>query len=86
MSRLSRTQLADILQGIPLNGYQNRIKVAVTIAKRPVYEVAAKAGLNYSRFSQIAQGHREPTLAEREAIARAIGVPMSVLFPLKAVA
>ena len=81
MSRLTRSELADILSGIPLNGYPNRVKVATVISRTPATTVAERAGLSRAVLSAIALGHQSPTDAQREAIAKAIGVPAPILFP-----
>ncbi len=45
------------------------------------YEIAARVGVSETRMSRIVRGRLEPTEAERKALARALGVAESELFP-----
>jgi transcriptional regulator with XRE-family HTH domain len=45
------------------------------------YEVGKRAGIHESRMSRIVRGHEDATDDEKKAIARALRVPVSQIFP-----
>ena len=44
--------------------------------------LAKKAGIPFNRYWHIEQGYTEPTEAEREALALALGCELAIAFPL----
>jgi transcriptional regulator with XRE-family HTH domain len=57
------------------------LKIAIVESTRPAADIAEEAGLHESKLSKIVNGRREPSKAERAAIARALKRKPAELFP-----
>lgn len=66
--------------------YNVALKVAIIQSKFRQIDVAAKAGINNSKFSHIILGRAEPTIDEKKAIAKVLKRPIADLFPDEATA
>ena len=58
----------------------SRLQVAVTLSGVPAIRLAAKAGINRSTFSMIANGHVEASADQQRAISRVLGLTVADLF------
>lgn len=83
---ISKKELADALDRMPLGAQSNRIKVALAITGDAHQVVARDTGIHFTRFSKIANGFLPASPDERRLIAKRIGVPERVLFPEREVA
>lgn len=75
---MTRDELRAALESVPVSR-----RLAVVFALDPDLrqrDIAAKADMGESAFSQTAAGRRAPSDIERRAIAKAIGLPVSFLF------
>lgn len=57
------------------------LKMELLGRREPQYALAARAGMSETRLSRIVQGRLQPTQAERERLADALGVAEAELFP-----
>jgi transcriptional regulator with XRE-family HTH domain len=58
------------------------LKVAIVKSGLSQLEIAKAAAMHESRLSHIVNGHRDPSEAERKALARILKCKPSALFPL----
>jgi transcriptional regulator with XRE-family HTH domain len=57
------------------------LKVAILVSGKRHQDVADKAGINSTKFSHILSGRRQPTKAEKAAIARVLRKRIADVFP-----
>lgn len=59
------------------------LKIAIVESRRLQVEIAADAGMDPTRLSQIVNGRREPSDPERKALARVLKRKAADLFPAR---
>lgn len=74
---MTKDALRDALKGIPAD---RRLAAALAIAEVKQQDIAERCGLSDVIVSRIVTGHRQPTDAQRKAIAKVLGVPAGELF------
>lgn len=75
---MTRDEMRAALESVPAHR-----RLAVIFALDPDLrqrDIAAKADMGESAFSQTCAGRRPPTDDEKRSIAKAIGLPISILF------
>jgi len=59
----------------------NRLREARFWADKPQARLWYETNIHYSTLSRIERGYQKPTEAQKEALAKALGVKVSWLFP-----
>ncbi len=75
---MTRDEIRSMLNTVPAGA--ERVRVAITLTGARQIRVAARAGMSPSLLSLILNGHRSCDRAQQRAIAKAIGLPVGVLF------
>jgi transcriptional regulator with XRE-family HTH domain len=57
------------------------LKLAILATGKKQYRIAAESGINEAIISKIVNGSREPTEAQKKALAKVLRRPVDELFP-----